>query len=161
MLVLFVDFFQILLWKAANSICWFAHMHKLDYHKKEGCPKHFPEILTHIPCNRIQDQYSQFCLFMYLACRCMCKLRIQSCFLFLCCLVFLAVVGILKFFSVLFIPWNLRLCMCIHVTLQGFVSTSNQSCFVLRFVRKEASLPSILTLINLVIHVSKRCFMKK
>ena len=29
------------------------------------------------------------------------------------------------------------------------------------FVRIEVSLPSILTFINLVIHVSKRCFMKK
>ena len=137
-------------------------MHNLDNQKKESCPKHFPKILTHVPGSRIlAHQYSQFCLFMYLACRCMCKLRIQSCFLFLCCLVFLAVVGILKFFSVLFIPLSVQLCMCIHASLQGYVSTSNQSCFILRFVRKEASLPSILTLINLVIHVSKRCFMKK
>ena len=64
----------------------------------------------------------------------------------------------LQVFSVLFIAWNLRLRMCIHATLQGYVSTSNQSCFVLRFVCKEAS---ILTFINLGIHVSKRCFMKK
>ena len=60
----------------------------------------------------------------------------------------------LQVFSVLFIAWNLRLRMCIHATLQGYVSTSNQSCFVLRFVCKDASLPFILTFINLVIHVS-------
>ena len=46
------------------------------------------------------------------------------------------------------------------VTL-NYVSTRHQSCFVLRFVCKDASLPFILTFINLVIHVSKRCFMKE